>query len=93
MREPGLEPHRQDKPGLEPGQHALIGIERRSARRIEAGIDRGVRVAEQHRIVARPAKFARQVGMAVVEGDAVAHRAVVMGVETGQQRGAGGSAG
>ena len=75
------------------GHHALVGLAAGIAERQQARIERGVRVAEERGIVACRAQLTREIGMPVVERRAVADRAMIVRVESRQQRGARGPTG
>ena len=90
--EPGLDVLREPQADVEAGRHALEGATwavRRDATRIGAGVG----VAEEDQLVAGAAQLGGERLVAGVERRAVGDRAVVAGVEAGQQRGAGGAAG
>ena len=78
--------------GAKSGQHALVAEQPRVAGRHGARIDRGVRVAEQHGVVARLASQERHVGEPGVQRRAVQNGAIAVlvgaRVEAGPRRSA-----
>ena len=91
--EPGLDVLEEPQADAEAGRHALESAQPRAVRRDATRIGAGVGVAEEDAVVAGAAQLGGEGLVAGVERRAVGDRAVVAGVEAGQQRGAGGAAG